>query len=67
MAMTMKNYEFFEQKYLDKHEFELDKDTRSALVHLRRMDSDKEYEKAIEARLYRQENWEEQWRKLGLK
>lgn len=63
----MKNYEFFEQKYLEKDEFELDDFSRQSLVHLRRMDDDKEYEQAIEARLYRQENWEQQWKKLGLK
>ena len=62
----MKNYEFFEQKYLEKDEFELDDLTRQSLVHLRRMDNDKEYEKAIEARLYRLEGWEQQWEKFGL-
>lgn len=64
--MTMKNYDFFEQKYLEKDEFELDDFTRQSLVHLRRMDDDKEYEKAIEARLYRLDGWQEKWEALGL-
>ena len=62
----MKNYEFYEQKYLEKDEFKLDQDTRSTLVHLRRMDDDKEYEEAIEARLYGLEGWDEKWQELGL-
>lgn len=62
----MKNYEFFEQKYLEKDEFGLDDLTRQSLVHLRRMDNDKEYEKAIEARLYRLDGWEQEWEKFGL-
>lgn len=64
--MTMKNYDFFEQKYLEKDEFELDDFTRQSLVHLRRMDNDKEYEQAIEARLYRLDGWQEKWEALGL-
>lgn len=62
----MKNYEFYEQKYLEKNELGLDDFTRQSLVHLRRMDNEKEYREAVEARLYRLEGWEQQWEKLGL-
>ena len=62
----MKNYEFYEQKYLEKNELGLDDFTRQSLVHLRRMDNEKQYRDAVEARLYRLEGWEQQWEKLGL-
>lgn len=62
----MKDYDFYEQKYLEKNELGLDDFTRQSLVHLRRMDNEKEYREAVEARLYRLEGWEQQWEKLGL-
>ena len=62
----MKNYDFFQKKYLEKDEYSLDEDTQWSLVHLRRMDNEQDYREAIEARLYRQKGWEELWNKFGL-
>lgn len=62
----MKNYQDFERKYLEPDEFQLDQDSRLGLVHIRRMQNEKEYREAIEARLYRLDGWEKLWSDLGL-
>ena len=61
----MKDYDFFEKKYLMKMNIHL-MNILKMLVHMRRMDNEKEYREAVEARLYRLEGWEQQWEKLGL-
>lgn len=36
------------------------------LVHMRRMENEEPYKKAIEARLYGLDDWQEQWEAFGL-
>lgn len=64
--MAMKNYEFFEKKYLNEDEYSFDEYFKKMLVHMRRMENEQEYKKAIEARLYRLDGWEQEWEKFGL-
>lgn len=62
----MKNYEFFEKKYLNKDEYQFEDYFRLMLVHTRRMENEEDYRKAVEAKLYRLDGWEEKCRVFGL-
>ena len=62
----MKNYELFEKKYLKEEEYSFDEYFKRMLVHMRRMENEEPYKKAIEARLYGLDDWQEQWEAFGL-